>query len=79
MQRHCFAQIKKTVSSLYLPLLSLTIRALPFAHTFSELEKSSTLPVTEDGMINSQLASAIAGPVQNANMANGQSFVSTDK
>ncbi|XP_076814693.1 dedicator of cytokinesis protein 7-like isoform X2 [Clavelina lepadiformis] len=67
-------EIKKTVSSLYLPLLSLTIRALPFAHTFSELEKSSTLPVTEDGMINSQLASAIAGPVQNANMANGQSF-----
>ena len=54
--------MKRVVASLYVPLLSVALKSLPCAHLFSEQEKS-VAPVTENGIVSSSVASAIANPV----------------
>ena len=48
------------VASLYAPLLSIAVKALPYAFLFSDHDK---LLLSDDGTVSSLVASAIAGPV----------------
>nr|CAB3239426.1 dedicator of cytokinesis protein 7 [Phallusia mammillata] len=52
-------EAKKAVAVLYLPLLSISIKASQFAYLFNEPEKPV---VGDEGMVSSSIASAIANP-----------------